>query len=76
MKKAAESIDRIPREMRDISGVYFSFSLENMKAIKDLVHRFREEILELSSRQATKDIVFQLNLQLFPVARVDPKGDV
>ena len=75
MKKAAESIDSVPREMRDISGVYFSFSEENIKAIKDLVQKFREEVLELSSRESSKDMVFQLNLQLFPVGRIKIKGN-
>jgi uncharacterized protein (TIGR02147 family) len=61
-------METVPRDIRDISGVYFSFSREKTAAVKELIHKFRKDILELASQSPEKDSVFQLNLQLFPVA--------
>jgi uncharacterized protein (TIGR02147 family) len=68
LKRASESIDTVSREKRDISAVYFAFPIENMKSVKDLVSKFRREVLELASVQQGKNSVVQLNLQLFPIA--------
>jgi uncharacterized protein (TIGR02147 family) len=75
MQKAAESLDTMPREKRDISGVYFSLAQENIKAIKELLHKFRRDILELASQEQVRDSVYQLNLQLFPVAEANAEED-
>jgi uncharacterized protein (TIGR02147 family) len=63
-------MDRIPSAERDISGVYFSFRKSQMAAVKQLIHHFRQEILELASQEADADSVYQLNLQLFPIANL------
>lgn len=75
MKVASESIDTIPREKRDISGVYFSFSQKNLKSVKEIIHKFRRDILELATQETVKDSVYQLNIQMFPVAQSDDRAD-
>lgn len=75
LKRASESIDRIPRQMRDISGVTFGMSEATVKLIKEKIHTFRKEIVEIASHDQDPNAVYQLNLQLFPLARLDDQGN-
>lgn len=70
MKRAAESIDLVPRENRDISGVTFGMSRETMKEIKEMLQNFRREVLKVASRDSVPDGVYQLNFQLFPLMQI------
>lgn len=69
MKKAAESIDTVPRDERDISGTYFAVSKSAIPKVKEIIHRFQKEILELASHEDKKEAVYQLGVQLFPLVR-------
>jgi uncharacterized protein (TIGR02147 family) len=68
LKKASENIDIVDRANRDISAVYFAFSEEAVGSLKELIHKFRKDVLELASKEKSKTAVYQLNLQLFPVS--------
>ncbi|MGZ3745528.1 MAG: TIGR02147 family protein [Pseudobdellovibrionaceae bacterium] len=68
MKRASESIDTIAREARDISFVTVGTSHSNVKKIKELIHKFRVEVVELAQKDPSCEAVYQLNLQLFPIA--------
>jgi uncharacterized protein (TIGR02147 family) len=69
MRKAKDSIDLVPREKRDISSVTVSISSETINQIKEMVVKFREEVIEVASRDQAADVVYQLNLQLFPLTK-------
>src|SRR5262249_45107928 len=68
ISRASESIDRFPREQREISAHTFRFSQAGIAKIKDVVQKFRAEILEIASQEASPDMVCQLNVQFFPIA--------
>jgi uncharacterized protein (TIGR02147 family) len=69
LKLAGESIDRIKRDRRDISGQTFCTSLETAKKIKEKIQNFRKEIIEvLDQERDTAVCVYHLSVQLFPVA--------
>jgi uncharacterized protein (TIGR02147 family) len=68
MSRASESIDTIPREERDISAVTLSLPKESTREVKDLIQKFRKNLLELVSKETANNSVYQLNLQLFPLA--------
>ncbi|MGZ3769153.1 MAG: TIGR02147 family protein [Bdellovibrio sp.] len=68
MNRASESIDTIAREARDISFVTVGTSLSNVKRIKELIQKFRVEVVELVQKDQSCEAVYQLNLQLFPIA--------
>ncbi len=70
LKKAAESIDTVPRERRDISAVSLSFSKENIQVIKQLIAEFRKEIVQVALQDSNRDALYQLNIQLFPISDV------
>lgn len=68
MQRAAESIDLVASERRDISAVTLLVGAGAMARIKRRVQRFRRELLELalSEKQATQ--VIQMNFQIFPLS--------
>jgi uncharacterized protein (TIGR02147 family) len=67
---AAETIEVIPKEQRDISGLTIGVSKELIETVKERIRLFREEIMMLvSSDTQTVEQVYRLNLQLFPVSR-------
>ena len=70
MKKAAESIDSVPRDRRDISAVSLSFSKENIQAIKQMIAEFRNQIVQLALQESNRDALYQLNIQFFPISDV------
>lgn len=68
IKRAFESIDSLPRDQRDISAVTIGFSKKNLKTLKEMLIQFRKEMLSLASQQSEqneKDILVQLNIQMF-----------
>ncbi|MGZ3742667.1 MAG: TIGR02147 family protein [Pseudobdellovibrionaceae bacterium] len=66
-KKAADSIETIPRELRDISAVAFPVSKQTLSKIKELMQTFRKEIVELAAQDSAPDSIYQINFQLFPL---------
>lgn len=68
LKKASESIDRHPREVRDITTATIAMSEDSMKTVKEIIERCRREILEVSSKDSTPNLIYQINFQLFPLS--------
>ncbi len=64
---AAESIDRFPSEVRDISGVTMSLSEESFETIKNEIQQTRKRILSIVEQEENHDSLYQLNVQLFPL---------
>ena len=72
MKMAAESIDRVPSEDREISSVTFCLSEAQVRSLKTKVQRFLDEVFEESAAEDAPVNVVQLNFQLFPLSK-EPK---
>jgi uncharacterized protein (TIGR02147 family) len=75
MKRASESLDRVPRNKRDISGITIGMSVELATKIKEKIQNFRKEVVEMASQTTDADAIYQLNFQLFPLVELneDPK---
>lgn len=71
MHRAAESIDLVPSEARDISALTLLVSRGGLKRLKEKVQRFRRELLEDTVADTDARQVVQLNFQLFPLS-MDP----
>jgi uncharacterized protein (TIGR02147 family) len=71
MKLASESIDRIPRERRELSALTVSISAEKAKKIKEMVQEFRKNLLEFCAEDESRNSIYQLNLHLFPLVVPD-----
>lgn len=73
LERAAAAIDLVERERRDLSALTVCVSPETAAEVKRRIHAFRESILELCDRDPDGSVVYQLNIQLFPLTR--SKGD-
>jgi uncharacterized protein (TIGR02147 family) len=76
---AGESLDRFPKELRDVSSVTMSISNECFDLIKGEIQLFRKRILEMVKVDKTPENVYQLNFQFFPLTKKNdnsPNGEV
>ncbi len=69
---AADSLDSVPPEERDISGVSIGISEEGFNKAREELARCRQRLLEIASQDALSDRVYRVNLHLFPLSAVIP----
>lgn len=75
LERAEQSIDDVPAQERDISSLTLCVGVDGLSRLKSRLQRFRRELLELSTEDSDPRQVVQVNLQLFPLSRVDePEG--
>jgi uncharacterized protein (TIGR02147 family) len=70
---ANESLDRFPKERRDISSLTVSISDACGDLIKQEIRLFRKRILEMVRMDKDPNAVYQINFQFFPLTR-DSRG--
>lgn len=75
LERAADSIDQIEREQRDISALTVCVRPERVAELKTRIQGFREVLLDLCDRDESPTVVYQLNLQLFPLTRSGASDD-
>lgn len=69
---AGESLERHQPFLRDISTVTMTFNMDDIQLIREKIKEFRSDLLRLSQEGSGDDTVFQLNIQLFPLAFTKP----
>jgi uncharacterized protein (TIGR02147 family) len=69
MERASESIDRVPREEREISSLTLCVSHDVLLRLKERIREFRKELLAIAELEGKPERVVQLNFQLFPLSR-------
>jgi uncharacterized protein (TIGR02147 family) len=69
IQMGAEAIDRFAGPDRDISSVTMTLSEKNYQEIKGLIQRFRKELLAIADQDESPEGVYQVNFQLFPLAK-------
>lgn len=67
--RAAEALDTLPREQRDVSSVTLAVDEATAARIADAIVGFRRQLLELSALAERPSRVVQVNIQLFPLTR-------
>ncbi|HXK20518.1 MAG TPA: TIGR02147 family protein [Polyangiaceae bacterium] len=70
LARAADAIDEIPAPLRDISSITMCLSPDGLATLKERIQRFRRELLDLATLEASPQQVVQVNFQLFPLSRV------
>jgi uncharacterized protein (TIGR02147 family) len=75
LNMASESIDRVPRERREISAACVPLSKAAAAKAKEMIQAFRNEILTMASEDSDPDTVYQINMQLFPLSRWAGEGE-
>jgi uncharacterized protein (TIGR02147 family) len=73
LERAAESIELVDRNSRDISALTVCIEGATVADLKDRIHRFRETLLERCDGDEDPDVVYQINIQLFPLAKARTK---
>ncbi len=72
---ASKSLDGVPLELRDITALTFALSPVQFQEVRARIAKFRRELLEMMSDQASEGAdqreVFQVGFQLFPITRED-----
>ncbi len=67
---AEESLDRINKELRDISSITISASQEDLEQLREMAQEFRNSIHQMKTGKTVADTVFQINLQILPLTEV------
>lgn len=66
---AGDALERIPREMRDISTITATLSSAGFTKLKSKMTEFRSEVLKIVQEEENATGVYHLNFQLFPISK-------
>ncbi len=69
MQRAAESIDAVPREDRDISSVTLCVSEAALPRLKARIAQLQSELMQESIAEPRPTRVVQVNFQMFPLSQ-------
>jgi uncharacterized protein (TIGR02147 family) len=73
MQLAMDSLDTVHKPLRDISTMTMNIGPDDLSGIRTLIEEFQENLAKLVEDSKISDRVYQLNLQLFPLSRVEEK---
>ncbi len=65
---AGQSLSRHKPYLRDISTATITFNRQSLDLLREKIREFRRELLRLSAEGTGDNAVYQLNVQLFPIA--------
>ncbi|HVZ35079.1 MAG TPA: DUF4423 domain-containing protein, partial [Polyangiaceae bacterium] len=68
MERAADALDLVPREQREIASLTLCLSPRQLTALKQELQGLRRELLAQYPSDADATRVVQLNFQLFPLS--------
>lgn len=74
MRLAERALDEIPVDERDISSLTVTLRWSDLPRVREKVSELRRQIQSIAQEGPEPEGVFQLNVQLFPVARVRAKA--
>jgi uncharacterized protein (TIGR02147 family) len=69
MELALQSLDRQPREHRDISTLTLTFSNESFGKARLELEAVQNRLLKMANDDNAVDCVYQINMQMFPLTR-------
>jgi uncharacterized protein (TIGR02147 family) len=76
IERAAESLERVPPEKREISGLTMGISEECIERIKQRIRMFKEEIVSMIVDDTNESrCVYQMNIQFFPLIKTADGGE-
>lgn len=64
-----DAIHNLPPTVRDISSLTMGLTKENYQIIKQEIIAFKDRLKQIVHNQKSVDVVYNLNIQLFPVSR-------
>lgn len=69
-KRAIEMLDQVPSEERTFAGMTINLSPEGYLDFRKRIFEFLRECNAIYSEQEKSDVVYQVNVQLFPLLKV------
>ena len=69
LERAAEAIDRVPREEREIASLTLCISQARMAELKRELEQFRHQLVARYQGDTDPERVVQVNFQLFPLSK-------
>jgi uncharacterized protein (TIGR02147 family) len=69
MQRAAEALDRVPREEREIASLTLCVSEAKLHELKAELEAMREQLLQRYMADAHPERVVQVNFQMFPLSK-------
>jgi len=68
LERASDSIDTVKPHKRDLAALTVCVSEKTAALIKERIHQFREEVAQLCDEDQEARVVYQMNVQLFPLS--------
>ena len=69
MQRAAEALDEVPREEREIASLTLCLSEQRLQELKAELEAFQQHLLDSYMRDDSPKRVVQVNFQLFPLSK-------
>lgn len=69
LERAACAIDDVPSAERDISAITVCIHAQTVPELKQRLRSFREHLMAFCDAQEDPDVVYQFNMQLFPLSQ-------
>jgi uncharacterized protein (TIGR02147 family) len=74
LDRAGQAIELFTREKRDLAALTVCVSPKTAALVKERIHQFREALAEICDSDDDGRIVYQLNLQWFPLSSTEEDG--
>ncbi|MFZ5895069.1 MAG: TIGR02147 family protein [Myxococcota bacterium] len=74
LERAGQAIELVPREQRDFCALTVCVSPETAAIVKQRIHEFREALTQLCDSDSRGKVVYQLNVQWFPMSASSEGG--
>ncbi|HTQ05546.1 MAG TPA: TIGR02147 family protein [Polyangiaceae bacterium] len=74
LERAGGSIELFSREVRDLAALTVCVSPKTAAIVKQRIHQFRETLAEICDSDTEGSVVYQLNVQWFPLSSVEEDG--
>ena len=71
IERAGESLETVPAALRDLAALTVCISPETAARVKERIHQFREALTELCDSDTAGAVVYQLNIQWFPLSATE-----
>jgi uncharacterized protein (TIGR02147 family) len=74
MKLAQQSVETCTPETRLLSTLTVSLSENGFRRLAQDMHEFRRRLMSLAKEDGAEDRLYQINLQMFPLTKIDRKS--
>jgi uncharacterized protein (TIGR02147 family) len=71
MKRAMAALETCPPKQRDISTLTMNISVRGFARMQEKITQLRKELIDIAREDRDDDRVYQLNVQFFPLTRID-----